>query len=127
MDEFEQRPRSIKAEVKEQRRKKKEQGKIEKINIPQDKIVDFCRRHHIRKLSLFGSVLRDDFGPESDVDVLVEFEPEHVPGFIRLAGMEQELAELLGERKVDMNTPLCLSRYFREEVLAAAQVIYEEN
>ena len=94
------------------------------IEIPQDKLADFCRRHHIRKLSLFGSVLRDDFGPESDIDVLVEFEPEHVPGFIRLAGMELELAAILGGRKVDMNTPNSLSRYFRDQVLAEAQVQY---
>lgn len=95
-----------------------------KIQIPKDKIADFCRRHHIRKLSLFGSVLRDDFGPESDVDVLVEFQPEHVPGFIRLAGMEIELAEMLGGRRVDMNTPNSLSRYFRNQVLSEAQVQY---
>ena len=95
-----------------------------KIDIPKDKIADFCRCHHIRKLSLFGSVLRDDFGPESDIDVLVEFEPEHVPGFIRLAGMELELATILGGRKVDMNTPNSLSRYFRDQVLSEAQVQY---
>jgi hypothetical protein len=97
-----------------------------KIDIPKDQLADFCRRHHIRRLSLFGSVLRDDFGPESDVDVLVEFEPEHVPGFIRLAGMELELAAILGGRKVDMNTPNSLSRYFRNQILAEAQVQYVE-
>lgn len=96
-----------------------------KIEIPQDKIADFCRRHHIQKLSLFGSVMRDDFGPESDVDVLVEFAPGHAPGLFRLAGMEFELAEILGGgRKVDMNTPRSLSRYFRDKVLAEAQVQY---
>jgi len=95
-----------------------------KIEVPQDKVADFCLRHHIRKLSLFGSVLRDDFRPESDIDVLVEFEPEHVPGFIRLAGMELELATILGGRKVDMNTPNSLSRYFRQKVLAEAQAHY---
>jgi predicted nucleotidyltransferase len=94
------------------------------LAIPQDRIADFCRRHHIRKLSLFGSVLRDDFGPDSDVDVLVEFEPGHVPGLIRLAGMEFELSEILGGRRVDMNTPQCLSRYFRDRVQAEAQVQY---
>lgn len=94
-----------------------------KIEVPQDKIADFCRRHHIQKLSLFGSVLRDDFGSESDIDVLVEFEPEHVPGLFRLASMEFELAEILGgKRKVDMNTAGSLSRYFRDKVLAEAQV-----
>jgi len=96
-----------------------------KIEIPKDKIADFCRRHHIRKLSLFGLVLRDDFRPESDIDVLVEFEPGHVPGLFRLASMEFELAEILGGgRKVDMNTPRSLSRYFRDRVVAQAQVQY---
>ena len=94
------------------------------IEIPHDKIVEFCQRNHIRKLSLFGSVLREDFHTDSDVDVLVEFEPEHVPGFIRLAGMELELSEILGGYKVDMNTSQCLSRYFRDEVLATAEVQY---
>lgn len=96
------------------------------IKIPQAEIAAFCRRQHIRKLALFGSVLRDDFQADSDIDVLVEFEPGHVPGLIRLAGMEMELSELLGGRKVDMNTPLCLSRYFREEVLAEAKVLYAQ-
>lgn len=94
------------------------------IDVPQDKIADFCRRHHIRKLAFFGSVLHDNFGPKSDVDVLVEFEPEHVPGLIRLAGMELELSEILGGRKVDMNTPYTLSRYFRDQVISEAQTQY---
>jgi predicted nucleotidyltransferase len=98
-----------------------------KLSIPQDQVAAFCRRHHIRKLSLFGSVLRDDFGPESDVDVLVEFEPGHVPGLIRLAGMELQLSEILGGRKVDMNTPQCLSRYFRDQVQAEARVQYVQS
>ena len=96
------------------------------IKITQAEIAAFCRRYHIRKLALFGSVLRDDFRPDSDVDVLVEFEPGHVPGLIRLAGMELDLSELLGGHRVDMNTPLCLSRYFREEVLAEAEVLYAQ-
>lgn len=95
-----------------------------KIEVPKDKLANFCQRHHIRKLSLFGSVLRDDFSPKSDIDVLVEFEPGHVPGFIRLAEMEFELAKILGERKIDMNTPNSLSRYFRDEVLSEARVQY---
>jgi predicted nucleotidyltransferase len=98
-----------------------------KISIPQDEVADFCRRHHIRKLSFFGSVLRDDFGPDSDVDVLVEFEPDHVPGLIRLAGIEIELSQILGGRKVDMNTPQCLSRYFRDQVRAEAKVQYVQS
>ncbi len=96
----------------------------QKLSVPTDKIAEFCRRNHIRKLALFGSVLRDDFGPHSDIDVLVEFDPGHVPGLIRLAGMESELSRLLGGRKVDMNTPMCLSHYFRDQVLAEAEVQY---
>lgn len=97
------------------------------IDILRENIAEFCQKHHIRKLSLFGSVLREDFRPESDVDVLVEFEPGHVPGFIRLAAMELELSELLGGRKVDINTAQCLSRYFRGEVLRAAEVQYAKE
>ena len=97
------------------------------IDIPKDRIADFCRRHHIRNFSLFGSVLRDDFGPDSDVDVLVEFQENKAPGLIRLAGMELELSEMLGGRKVDMNTPRCLSRYFRARVTEEAEVQYAER
>ena len=87
-------------------------------------LAEFCRNNHIRRLAFFGSVLRDDFGPESDVDVLVEFEPGMSVGMIRLAGMEIELGELLG-RKVDLNTPGFLSRYYRDRVLAEAEVQYD--
>jgi predicted nucleotidyltransferase len=97
------------------------------VDIPKDRIADFCRRHHIRKLSLFGSVLRSDFRPDSDVDVLVEFEEGKAPGLIRLAGMELELSEMLDGRKVDMNTPRCLSRYFRDRVNQEAEVQYAES
>ena len=96
-----------------------------RIAIPTASVADFCRRHHIRRLSLFGSVLRDDFQQESDVDVLVEFKPGRVPGFIRLAGMELELEGLLDGRKVDLRTPEDLSRYFRDEVMDTAVVLYE--
>lgn len=82
-------------------------------------IADFCRRNHIRKLSLFGSVLRDDFTLESDVDVLVEFEPEAIPGFFDLVGMKEELSGILG-RDVDLKTPKALSPYFRDQVLREA-------
>jgi predicted nucleotidyltransferase len=92
------------------------------LQIPKKAVADFCRRHHIRKLALFGSVLREDFGPESDVDVLVEFEPGHVPG-LAFFEMERELSELLG-RKVDLNTPRFLSPYFRDRVLAEAEEQY---
>lgn len=94
------------------------------IDIPAEEIREFCQRHYIRKLSFFGSVLRDDFGSESDIDVLVEFEKDRVPGLIRLAGLEIELSQILGGRKVDINTPKCLSRYFRERVLSEAKAQY---
>ena len=96
-----------------------------KVDLPnKKKIADFCRRHHIHKLAAFGSVLREDFRPDSDLDVLVEFEPGYTPGLIGLAGMELEFSALVDGRKVDMNTPLCLSRYFRDEVLAEAEPLY---
>jgi predicted nucleotidyltransferase len=96
-----------------------------KVDLPKEKIADFCRSHHIRKLAVFGSALREDFRPDSDLDVLVEFDPGHTPGLIKLAGMELEFSALVGGRKVDMNTPLCLSRYFRDEVLAEAEPLYD--
>ncbi len=94
-----------------------------RIVIPKEQIAEFCRRHHIRRLALFGSVLREDFRPDSDVDVLVEFEPGRPVGLIRLARIERELSELLG-RKVDLNTAGFLSRHFRGEVLSEAEVQY---
>jgi uncharacterized protein len=93
-----------------------------KIPIDRQRIAEFCRRHHIRRLAFFGSVLRSDFGPESDIDILVEFEPGHVPGLAFLS-MEEELSKLLG-RRVDLNTPGFLSPYFRDRVLAEAEVQY---
>ena len=95
------------------------------MKIPQDKIAAFCKKHHILKLSLFGSVLRPEFRSDSDIDVLVEFEPGHVPGLAFFA-MADELSEILG-RKVDPNTPQCLSRYFRDKVLQEAVVQYVER
>ena len=97
-----------------------------KIDLSTGKIEGFCKKHHIRRLSLFGSALRDDFNPESDLDFLVEFDPAHIPGFIRMAGMELELGEILG-RKVDMRTAQDLSRYFRDEVINSAKVQYAEG
>jgi hypothetical protein len=93
-----------------------------RISLPRDRIAEFCRRHHIRRLSLFGSVLRDDFRPDSDVDVLVEFEPDYVPG-LGFFSMEAELAQILG-RPVDLNTPGFLSSYFRDQVLNEAETLY---
>jgi predicted nucleotidyltransferase len=85
-----------------------------RISVDRERIADFCRRHHIRRLALFGSVLRDDFGPSSDIDVLVEFEPGHVPG-LAFFSIQEELSRLLG-RTVDLNTAGFLSRYFRDSV-----------
>ena len=96
------------------------------INIPADKIAEFCKRNGIRKLSLFGSALRDDFRPDSDIDLLVEFRAGEVPSMLDLARMERELSALLGGRKVDLRTPKELSRYFRDEVLSTASVQYAE-
>lgn len=93
-----------------------------RIAIDWEKLADFCRRNHIHRLAMFGSVLRDDFRPESDIDVLVEFEPGHVPG-LRFFALERELSEILG-RQVDLNTPSFLSPYFRGRILAEAQVQY---
>jgi len=96
------------------------------IAIDRERIADFCRRHHIAKLSLFGSVLRDDFTPESDVDVLVEFEPGHVPG-LGLIRMERELSDVLGGRRVDLLTPKFINRRIRKRVMDEAEVQYAEG
>lgn len=92
------------------------------LSIDRTAIAEFCKRHHVRRLALFGSVLRGDFGPDSDVDVLVEFEPGHVPGFA-FFDMQEELAGILG-RRVDLHTPGSLSRYFRDRVVREAQDQY---
>lgn len=96
---------------------------VARIPIPADGIASFCRRNRIERLALFGSVVRDDFGPESDVDVLVVFEEGHAPGW-EFFSMQDELSRILG-RRVDLNTPGFLSRYFRDRVQAQAEVIYE--
>jgi len=93
-----------------------------RIDFPRDRIADFCRRNHIRKLALFGSALREDFRPDSDIDILVEFEPGHVPG-LRFFAMQAELSEILG-RPVDLNTPQWLSPYFRDKVLKEQVPLY---
>jgi len=98
-----------------------------KLVLNKEKIVNFCERHHIRRLAIFGSALRGDFGPGSDVDVLVDFMPGHTPGFFRLFDMEEELSSLLGDHKVDMRTPEDLSRYFRDKVVATAEVQYVQE
>lgn len=95
-----------------------------RLSLPHDDLAAFCRRHGIRSLAFFGSVLRDDFTAESDVDVLVEFAPDRTVGYLRFAGIESELSELLG-RRIDLKTPAMLSPYFRDEVLREATPIYD--
>jgi uncharacterized protein len=96
-----------------------------KVDVPQKAISEFCHRRRIRRLSFFGSVLREDFRDDSDLDMLVEFEPDSIPGFLRLAEMEAELETLFGGRKVDLRTPQDLSKYFREDVVSNAAAVYE--
>jgi hypothetical protein len=96
------------------------------ISVDTERIADFCRRNHIQRLAFFGSVLRDDFRPDSDVDVLVEFEPDHPIGFFGLARLEHELSEILG-RKVDLRTPAELSPYFRDEAVRSSVVQYAQR
>jgi uncharacterized protein len=96
------------------------------ISIPKDKIAEFCQKYHIAKLSLFGSVLGKDFGPESDVDVLVEFETDHVPG-LALITIQTELSEILGGRRVDLVTPKFLNRRIRSKVESEAVIQYAQR
>ena len=95
-----------------------------KEKMPTDRLIEFCRRNHIRKLSLFGSAISDRMGPDSDIDLLVEFEEGHTPGLFSIIKMEMELAESLG-RKIDMRTPDDLSQYFRDEVMRNAKLQYQ--
>lgn len=97
------------------------------IDLPKEQIEQFCQRHYIRKLSLFGSVLRDDFRPDSDIDFLVEFEPGKTPSFFKIVSMEMELSEMLDGRKIDLRTPNELSVYFRDKILTEAMVQYDSN
>src|ERR1043166_838308 len=97
-----------------------------RISVDHEQVAAFCRRHYIRKLAFFGSVLREDFRPDRDIDVLIEFEPGQVVGLIRLAGMELGLTQILG-RQEDLRTPADLSRYFRQEVLAPAGGQYAQG
>ena len=94
------------------------------VSIPKARLASFCQSRGIKRLAIFGSALRSDFGPESDIDLLVEFEPGQTPGLLGIAGMEMDLSRMLG-RKVDLRTPGDLSRYFRQQVIDEAQVQYE--
>src|SRR4051794_2203896 len=93
------------------------------IAIPEQQLAELCRRYHVRELALFGSVLRDDFGPDSDVDVLVEFEPDAPIGLLEYIRLQRELATLF-ERDVDLVEKVGLKRFVRDNVLQSAQVLY---
>lgn len=95
------------------------------IEVPAEEIADLCRRHGIRRLLACGSVLRDDFGPDSDIDLIMEFEPEVQMGFFELFDMQEGLAELLRGRRVDPKTPKMLRKYFLDRGLARAEALYE--
>lgn len=94
--------------------------------MPKKKLIEFCKRNHIRKLSVFGSATRGQLGSDSDIDLLVEFEEGHTPGLFSIVRMEMELAKVLG-RKVDLRTPEDLSQYFRNEVVQNARVQYQAD
>ena len=94
------------------------------IELPKEQIAAFCKERHIKRLAIFGSALRADFRPDSDIDLLVEFDPEQVPGLFGIARMERDLSALLGGRKVDLRTPEDLSKYFRQKVIDEAEVQY---
>ena len=95
-----------------------------KSKLPEEKIKNFCKKHNIKKMSLFGSALRDEFTDDSDIDILVEFDKNNIPSFFDLYDMEQELSEFFNGRKVDLWTPNDLSKYFRGEVGEKSEVIY---
>ena len=97
------------------------------LSISKTELSAYCKKHGIRRFAIFGSALRPDFGPESDIDVLVEFAPGHTPGLLGMAGLEIELSELFGGRKVDLRTPEELSRYFRQKVIDTAEVLYAQG
>ncbi|MCA9289281.1 MAG: nucleotidyltransferase family protein [Phycisphaerales bacterium] len=97
--------------------------RLHDVDIPEEQLTAFCRRHRLKRLALFGSILRDDFGPDSDVDVLVEFLPGVRYSLLDLGGMWVELRDLLG-RDVDLKTPYDLSRYFRDDVVKSARTLY---
>ena len=97
------------------------------VTVSRERIASVCRRYHIRTLALFGSVLREDFSADSDVDVLVEFEPGKTPGYFTLARIARELSPLMDGRDIDLRTPLDISRYMRDEVVSTAYSVYGKS
>lgn len=97
------------------------------MTVPTRALQEFCRRNHIRRLALFGSALHGNLREASDIDLLVEFEPDRVPGLLGITRLERELSYLFGGRRVDLRTPNDLSRYFRDEVMREAEVLYEKG
>jgi predicted nucleotidyltransferase len=98
-----------------------------RISVDKEGIAAFCQKHHIRRLALFGSVLREDFTPNSDIDVLADFEPGHLPGLFGISPMERELSAIFEGRRIDLRTAEDLSRYFRDDVLKEAEVQYAQG
>ncbi len=99
-------------------------NKIHGMDVPKEKIVSYCKKNHIKKLALFGSFLTNDFRSDSDIDLLVEFEKGHIPGFFDLVRMQNQLSKFFNGRSVDLRTQYDLSRYFREKVIDNAEVLY---
>ena len=99
----------------------------ESLIINEGRIAEVCNKYHVRRLALFGSVLREDFDKNSDIDMLIEFDQSHVPGYFGLARVEREISDVLEGRKVDLRTPLELSTYFREKVLSSARELYADR
>ena len=98
-----------------------------RVSVPRERIAAFCQKHGIRRLAIVGSALREHFRPDSDIDVLVEFDPDRVPGLFGIARLERELSPLFDGRKVDLRTPEDLSRYFRQTVIDQAEVQYAKG
>jgi len=99
---------------------------VQRLEVPKDDVAALCRRHGIRRLALFGSATREDFRPDSDVDILIEFEPGHSAGFFRLHDIEEALSELLGGRRVDLLNPKYLNPRIKRQVLDSAEVVYDQ-
>ena len=98
--------------------------KIHGIKIPKKQLESYCKKNHIKKLALFGSFLREDFSSDSDIDILVEFEKDHIPGFFDIVRMEEQLSKFFKGKNIDLRTPKDLSRYFRKKIINNAEVLY---